>query len=171
MFFSFKASNFNTDEVNRVGLPKLLQGYSDGMWNKGKQLLKYILKRGGTFSDLPNSKMFYLDVDESFEGVSEVSALGSTLDIMKQQAEDANVVYKHAINRNNHRIGEHGDANNNVNTNGNNANKEKYFAGQSTISFDPSVSLHIILVNSHFHRFLVSWHSKAAIGISFCKYT
>ena len=155
IFFSFKASNFNTDEVNRVGLPKLLQGYSDGMWDKGKQLLKYILKRGGTFSDLPNSKMFYLDVDESFEGVSEVSALGSTLDIMKQQAEDANVVYKHAINRNNHRIGEHGDANNNVNTNGNNANKEKYFAGQTAVSFDPSVSLHIILVNSHFHRFLL----------------
>jgi hypothetical protein len=44
------------------------------------------------------------------------------------------------ITRNNHRIGEHGDANNNVNTNGNNANKEKYFAGQSTVSFDPSIA-------------------------------
>ena len=123
-------------------MPKLLQGYSDKMWNQGKSLMKYILKRGGRFSDSENSKMFYLDVDGSVDGFSEVSALGSSLDIMKQQVEDAIVVYKHATNRNNHNHGDHGDVRDNtVNANGNaQAEKEKYFSGPHPNSFDPSVS-------------------------------
>jgi len=140
--FLLMGSNFNTDEINRVGMPKLFQGYSDKMWNQGKSLLKYILKRGGKFSDSTNSQMFNLDVDGSVDGLSEVSALGSSLDIMKQQAEDAIVVYKHATNRNNHNHGDHGDAqSNSVNSNANaQAEKEKYFSGPHANSFDPSIA-------------------------------
>lgn len=139
--FLIMGSNFNSDEVNRAGIPKLLQGYSDKMWEQGKSMLKYILKRGGKFSDSANSKMFYLDVPTGTETFSEVSALGASLDIMKQQAEDAIVVYKHANNRNNHNNGAHGDVNgNNANANGNSANNDKYFSGQHTNSYDPSIS-------------------------------
>ena len=121
-------------------MSKLLQGYSDKMWNQGKSLLKYILKRGGQFSDATNSKMFYLDVPSGTEEFSEVSVLGSSLDMMKQQAEDAIVVYKHATNRNNH--AGHGDvANRNSHSNGNSANAEKYFSGQHINSFGPAVGL------------------------------
>jgi len=134
-------SNFNSDEINRAGIPKLLQGYSDKMWEQGKSLLKYIQKRGGRFSDLENSKMFYLDVPTGTETFTEVSALGSSLDIMKQHAEDAIIVYKHANNKNNHNSGEHGDVHGtNANANGNSANRDKYFSGPHTNSYDPSIS-------------------------------
>jgi len=139
--FLIMGSNFNSDEVNRAGIPKLLQGYSDKMWEQGKSLLKYIQKRGGRFSDLENSKMFYLDVPTGTETFTEVSALGSSLDIMKQHAEDAIIVYKHANNKNNHNSGEHGDVHgNNANANGNSANRDKYFSGPHTNSYDPSIS-------------------------------
>ena len=146
MYVLIQGSNFNTDEVNRNGMTKLLQGYSDKMWNQGKSLLKYILKRGGQFSDSTNSKMFYLDVPSGTEQFSEVSALGSSLDMMKQQAEDAIVVYKHATNRNNH--AGHGDVSNNSPSNGNIANKAKYFSGQQVNSFDPAVGLKYLFLNT-----------------------
>ena len=120
-------------------MTKLLYGYSDKMWNQGKSLLQYILKRGGQFSDPTNSKMFYLDVPSGTEEFSEVSALGSSLDMMKQQTEDAIVVYKHAPNKNNH--AGHGDVGSgNTHSNGNSANAGKYFSGHHTNSFDPAVS-------------------------------
>ena len=123
-------------------MPKLLQGYSDKMWEQGKSLLKYGLKRGAKFSDSENSKMFNLDVPTGSETFSEVAALGASLDMMKQQAEDAIVAYKHANNRHNHNNGVHGDMydDNNSNANGNSANREKYFSGTHTNSYDPSVS-------------------------------
>ena len=151
MNYYIQGCNFNNDQVNRAGIPKLLQGYSDKMWEQGKSMLKYILKRGGKFSDSENSKMFYLDVPTGTETFSEVSALGASLDIMKQQAEDAIVVYKHANNRNNHNNGAHGDVNgNNANANGNSANNDKYFYGQHTNSYDPSVSFNYITYNLHY---------------------
>ena len=149
-----QGSNFNTDEVNRVGMPKLLQGYSDKMWEQGKSLLKYGLKRGAKFSDSETSKMFNLDVPTGSETFSEVSALGASLDMMKQQAEDAIVAYKHANNRHNHNNGVHGDMydDSNSNANGNSANQEKYFSGTHTNSYDPSVSI-------DFHQFYSYYHT------------
>jgi hypothetical protein len=83
--------------------------------------------------------MFYLDVPSGTEEFSEVSALGSSLDMMKQQAEDAIVVYKHATNRNNH--AGHGDVvDRNSHSNGNSGNAEKYFSGQHINSFDPAIA-------------------------------
>jgi len=137
--FMIMGSNFNTDEVNRVGIPKLLQGYSDKMWEQGKSLLKYGLKRGGTFSDQETSKYLYLDVPTGTDTFTEVSALGTALDMMKQQAEDGIVVYKHANAKNNHNHGQHGDVQEN-NANGNSANQEKFFSGPHSNSYDPSIS-------------------------------
>ena len=110
------------------------------MWEQGKSLLHYIQKRGGKFSDSVNSRMFYLDVPTGADEFSEVSALGSSLDMMKQQVEDAIIVYKHANNKNNHNSGEHGDVRANT-ANANPANKDKYFSGAHTNSYDPGVSV------------------------------
>ena len=112
------------------------------MWSQGKNMLKYILKRGGQFSTQDSSKMLYLTVASGEQYISEVDALASSLDIMKQQVEDAILVYKHAANRNNH--AGHGDANNYMssNANGNSAaSGGKYYSGRHENSFDPSVSI------------------------------
>jgi len=45
--FLVLASHFRTDQVNRMGLHNLMQSYSDDMWNRGKEVMSYILKRGG----------------------------------------------------------------------------------------------------------------------------
>jgi len=134
--FLIMGSNFNTDEVNRVGIPKLLHSYSDKMWEQGKSLLKYGLKRGSRFSDSENSKNFHLDVPTGTETFTEVSALGTSLDMMKQHAEDAIVVYKHANSRNNHHHGQHGDTQDNANG----SSDEKFFSGTHANSYDPSIS-------------------------------
>ena len=42
MNYYIQGSNFNNDQVNRAGIPKLLQGYSDKMWEQGKSMLKYM---------------------------------------------------------------------------------------------------------------------------------
>ncbi len=42
-----KGSHFSSDEVNRMGLHKLMWDNSDRMWERGKETMKYILKRGG----------------------------------------------------------------------------------------------------------------------------
>ena len=42
-----QASAFSTDKVNRMGFSKFFQEKSDGMWARGKEMMKYVLKRGG----------------------------------------------------------------------------------------------------------------------------
>ena len=123
-------------------MSKLLLGYSDKMWNQGKSMMNYILQRGGRFSDASYSKTFSLDLPSGQEEYSEVYALGSSLDMMKQEVEDAIVVYKHAANRHNH-IG-HGDVNvhdNNLHANGHLEQEGIYFSGSHDNSFDPWVSM------------------------------
>ena len=143
-------------------MPKLLQGYSDKMWEQGKSLLKYGLKRGSKFSDSDNSKMFYLDVPTGTETFSEVSALGTSLDMMKQHAEDAIITYKHANNRNNHNHGQHGDVQDN-NANGNSVNGDKYFSGPHTNSYDPSVRISLKL----YHRLAMISNNQSVYQILF----
>ena len=107
------------------------------MWEQGKSLLKYGLKRGSRFSDSENSKMFNLNVPTGADTFTEVAALGTSLDMMKQHAEDAIFVYKHANNRNNHHHGQHGDVQDNANGNSN----EKFFSGTHPSSYDPAVRI------------------------------
>ena len=49
LFSSLKiqASSFSTDKVNRMGFSKFFMEKSDTMWSKGKDMIKYVLKRGG----------------------------------------------------------------------------------------------------------------------------
>ena len=43
----FQATSFNTDKVNRLGFSKYFMEQSDKMWGRGKDMIKYVLKRGG----------------------------------------------------------------------------------------------------------------------------
>ena len=45
--FYFQASSFSTDKVNRMGFSKFFMEKSDTMWGRGKDMIKYVLKRGG----------------------------------------------------------------------------------------------------------------------------
>lgn len=47
IYLLFQSSQFNTDQTNRLGSHKLYRDLSSKMWNNAKDLLKYILKRGG----------------------------------------------------------------------------------------------------------------------------
>jgi hypothetical protein len=43
----FQSSQFDTDKTNRLGFHKMYKDHSSKMWNNAKDLLKFILKRGG----------------------------------------------------------------------------------------------------------------------------
>jgi len=47
MNYLLMASHFSTDKVNRMGFSKFFMEKSDNMWQKGKDMMKYVLKRGG----------------------------------------------------------------------------------------------------------------------------
>merc|ERR1711964_500508 len=45
MNYLLMASHFSTDKVNRMGFSKFFMEKSDSMWKKGKDMIKYVLKR------------------------------------------------------------------------------------------------------------------------------
>ncbi len=45
--FAVQASTFNTDVRNKMGFHKFFMEKSDAMWKRGKEMMKYILQRGG----------------------------------------------------------------------------------------------------------------------------
>merc|ERR1712112_583392 len=47
MTYLLMSSSFSTDETNRMGFSKYFRKYSDKMWSRGKDMMKYVLKRGG----------------------------------------------------------------------------------------------------------------------------
>ncbi len=56
-------SHFSSDEVNRLGMNNLMDGLSDKMWNRGKDTMKYILKRGGRMGS--HFKVFFVAITEN----------------------------------------------------------------------------------------------------------
>ena len=77
-----------------MGFSNLIQGYSDKMWENGKNLMKYILQRGGRIDydfKVPSMRL------PNYKG--EVSVLGTTLDMMKKMTEHSITSYKHAMNK------------------------------------------------------------------------
>jgi Ferritin-like domain len=42
-----QSSQFNTDKTNRLGFHKFFRGYADKMWQNAKNVMKYIVQRGG----------------------------------------------------------------------------------------------------------------------------
>merc|ERR1711872_1145428 len=84
------ASHFNTDVVNRAGFSKLFMDHSDKMWSRGKDMMKYVLKRGGkmgTSFQIPpagSGNQIVGNVDYS----NEMKALGTSLDLLEELSED-----------------------------------------------------------------------------------
>merc|ERR1712126_748436 len=85
MNYLLMASHFSTDKVNRMGFSKFFMEKSDNMWKKGKDMMKYVLKRGGkmgTGFQIPpagSGNQIVGNVDYS----NEMKALGTSLDLMK----------------------------------------------------------------------------------------
>eukprot|EP00092_Neocalanus_flemingeri_P020221 GFUD01021895.1.p1 GENE.GFUD01021895.1~~GFUD01021895.1.p1 ORF type:complete len:245 (+),score=67.61 GFUD01021895.1:47-736(+) len=99
MNYLLMASHFSTDKVNRMGFSKFFMEKSDAMWSKGKDMMKYVLKRGGKMGSgfqLPpivESNQRVGDYDYS----NEMKGLGVTLDLLKDRASDIITAYKHSL--------------------------------------------------------------------------
>jgi len=100
MNYLLMASSFNTDVVNKMGFHKYFMEKSDSMWNRGKDMMKYVLKRGGAmghgFQIPPIGSSNSLS---SLDFSNEMKSLGITLDSLKARAEDSRVAYMHSQRR------------------------------------------------------------------------
>jgi len=93
--YMLMSSAFSTDKVNRMGFSKYFMDQSDGMWARGKDMIKYILKRGGKMGgnfQIPTSGPIG-DIDYS----NEMTALGVNLDMLKDRASDIIKSYRHSL--------------------------------------------------------------------------
>jgi len=90
------ATHFNTDTSNQMGFYKFLMGKSDKMWARGKDMMKYITKRGGKMG-----AGFQVASRTSLgtSPVNELSSLGLSLDIFKARTEDVITAYKHSYSK------------------------------------------------------------------------
>merc|ERR1711942_160363 len=101
MNYLLMASHFSTDKVNRMGFSKFFMEKSDSMWKKGKDMIKYVLKRGGkmgTGFQIPpfgEANQRVGDYDYS----NEIKGLGVTLDLLKSRASDVITAYKHSLSK------------------------------------------------------------------------
>merc|ERR1711872_937098 len=86
------ASFFNTDSKNRMGFHKYFMGKSDRMWTRAKDVMKYVLKRGGHMRAIKNPKIVS-DVNHH----SELESFALSLDMLKQQAKLARIAYVKAL--------------------------------------------------------------------------
>merc|ERR1711934_877692 len=97
MTYLLMSSSFSTDVKNRMGFSKFFMGHSDKMWARGKDMMKYVLKRGGRmgtgFQIPPNGA--------NSQSLTELQGLGLTLDLLKARASDLYVAYKHSLASNN----------------------------------------------------------------------
>jgi len=98
--FLTMASHFNRDDVNRMGLHKMLMGYSDQMWENSIKMMKYMTKRGAKF-DGSRLNTFTLKSVQPNEFDGEVEALAISLDMWKRQAVDVRDRIKQAMHKHN----------------------------------------------------------------------
>jgi len=94
------ASTFNTDKKNHLGFHKYFMEKSDKMWSRGKEMMEYVLKRGGrmgTGFQIPplNSANSISDLDYS----NEMKSFGVSVDLLKSRAEDALNAYMHTYRK------------------------------------------------------------------------
>merc|ERR1712059_12395 len=93
------ASSFSTDAVNRLGFSKFFMEKSDKMWARGKDMMKYVLKRGGrmgTSFQIPPS-VEKNQVVGNMDFSNEMEGLGVTLDLLKVRGSDVFLAYKHSL--------------------------------------------------------------------------
>lgn len=96
--YMLMATHFSTDTSNQMGFYKFLMGKSDKMWARGKDMVKYITKRGGKMgSGLQIAGRANLGTNP----VNELSSLGLSLDMMKARTEDVITAYKHSYSKTN----------------------------------------------------------------------
>jgi len=90
MKFLLMSTSFNTDVINKNGFSKYFMEKSDKMWARGKDMMHYVLKRGGKMGNgfqIPpvgiTAKLEDLDYS------TEMKSFGISLDLLKTRAEDA----------------------------------------------------------------------------------
>jgi len=101
MTYLLMASSFSTDKVNRMGFSKFFKEKSDNMWNRGKDMIKYVLKRGGKmgtgFQIPPFGERNQVVGDYDYS--NEMKGLGVTLDLLKNRAGDVITSYRHSLSK------------------------------------------------------------------------
>jgi len=100
MHYLLMASTFNTDVRNKMGFHKFFMEKSDSMWGKGKDMIKYILQRGGKMSN--GFQIPPIGASQSLSSLdysNEMKGLGVTLDLLKNRAEDALIASLHAYRK------------------------------------------------------------------------
>merc|ERR1711962_846708 len=83
------ASTFNTDKKNHMGFHKYFMGRSEKMWTRGKDMMKYVLQRGGKMGNgfqIPpiGAAVSLADLDYT----NEMKSFGVSLDLLKSRAEE-----------------------------------------------------------------------------------
>merc|ERR1712098_332028 len=102
MTWVIMSSSFSTDEKNRMGFSKYFREYSDKMWSRGKDMMKYVLKRGGHMGSdfqVPLYSGHGHDI-ASLDYSTEMKSLGVTLDLLKNRAKHLNDAHKLSLNSN-----------------------------------------------------------------------
>lgn len=98
MDYLLMATSFNTDKVNRLGFSKYFLEQSDKMWGRGKDMIKYVLKRGGKMGSA-----FQIPLSNDLQPLgardysNEMKALGVNLDMLKQRAAYVIGAYSHSL--------------------------------------------------------------------------
>jgi len=90
MKYLLMSSSFNTDVTNKNGFSKYFMEKSDKMWARGKDMMKYVLKRGGKMGN--GFQIPPVEVTAKLEDLdysSEMKSFGISLDLLKTRAEDA----------------------------------------------------------------------------------
>ena len=77
----------------------MYRDYSSKMWQNGKELLKYILRRGGRVG-LSATGFTIADISAETNVADEMSSLAMSLDMLKQRTEDAIKVHESSQKRN-----------------------------------------------------------------------
>jgi len=100
MNYLLMSTAFSTDKVNRMGFSKYFKDQSDKMWGKGKDMIKYVLKRGGKMG--ANFQIPPLGAEKQigdFDFSNEMKAMGTNLDMLKGRAQDTITAYRHSLSK------------------------------------------------------------------------
>merc|ERR1712168_850644 len=93
MTYLLMGSRFSTDVQNKMGFHKYFMDKSDSMWNRGKDMMKYILKRGG---QMGSSFMVAMNETSKLDFTNEIKSFAVSLDLMKSRAKDIILASEHA---------------------------------------------------------------------------
>jgi len=93
MTYLLMGSRFSTDVQNKMGFHNYFMEKSDSMWNRGKDMMKYILKRGG---QMGNNFKVSLAETSKLDFTNEIKSFAVSLDLMKNRVKDTILASEHA---------------------------------------------------------------------------